>query len=117
MVKTIAEALTEYAPKQVPRRRGGNSELDAIIGEIEKVVPMTTQYGFGFWRKVLSRHQIRYGDIHPILKEISNMGVNKQGLPYNKGATLVNVIKKLPLKPVKEKKVKKEKLITLNLFN
>lgn len=76
--------------KKVSKR---GSELDAVIDEIGKVVEIKEPYGFNFWRGVLSKKKVAYGTILELLKKMQ--GIDPK---YNKGAVLVNMIKKLPKK-------------------
>lgn len=91
-MQSIAEALAaSFEQPQQTGRKG--SELDAILLEIEKVIPITKQYGYNFWRGMVGKRQVGYTEMVGILKEIGNMDIK-----YNKGATLVNKIKKIPYK-------------------
>ena len=111
-MQTIAEALQALEP--VKKKRGGNSEVCAIVGEIEKIIPITKEYDYGFWLRKVGERMITYSEMVGIIKELGSMN-----LKYNKGATLVNMLKKYPKKKreIKLKKPKKKKSKTLNLFN
>ena len=87
----LAEKYSERFKRTQKSKRG--SELDAMLEEIGKVIQFTERYGHGFWRKLLSTKNVNYGSLMGILKQIQ--GMNEK---YPKGATLVNIIKKLPKK-------------------
>lgn len=111
-MQSIAEALQSLEP--VKKKRGGNSEICAIVSEIEKLVPITKEYNYGFWLRKIAERKVTYGEMVGIIKQLGDMHPK-----YNKGATLVNLLKKYPVRTreIKIKKPKKKKLKTLNLFN
>ena len=104
-MKSITEIMAVEFKKPEGKFRKA-SELDAIIGEIEKVIPMTPMYGYGYWRGQISRRKVGFGDMLGILKELSAMAGK-----YNKAATLVNILKKFPKKIKTNDKKKPEKRI------
>lgn len=91
---SIADTLARMAEKKEVKKRPPNHELAATVDEVVKVIPLTARYGYGYWLKLIKRSGVSYTEMFGILKEISNMGNDKTGKPYNKAGTLVNKLNK-----------------------
>ena len=71
-------------------KRPPNHELAATVDEVVKIIPLTPRYGYGYWLKLIQRSGVSYTEMLGMLKDISKMGNDKFGKPYNKAGTLVN---------------------------
>lgn len=78
-----------FAKYQLVKKKAPNSELAATVEEISKVIPLTKQYDFGYWCRMVKKAKVSYVEMLGILKEIESVPDK-----YPKGGILVNKLKK-----------------------